>query len=396
MTFCDTCPEPAASPTPVGTPPQPARTLDLPEGVPRLNSFYLYLTSTCNLRCRHCWIAPEHAGKKPVPGTYIDLDLLRDAIREAKTLGLSCAKLTGGEPMHHPQFREVAVMLTEEGISFNMETNGTLMTPELAQFLKKETKCWFSSVSIDSPVAKEHDAFRGVKGAFDAAVRGLDCLVEAGYDNCQVIMAIHRKNRHQMQEVIDLAVQHKARSVKFNPVTRTGRGIEMHEKGEAINFDEYIELARYVNAELRPNAKVELFMSMPPALTPFNELWRTKGRACDCGVAGILGIIGTGEIALCGIGQTIPELVYGKLGETSIRDIWLNNPVILGLRKDLADAANYPGICGNCIHARTCRTGCVANNYGYGGRLVSPPWLCDEAARRGEFPESRMKKRTGN
>ncbi|MDD1694928.1 MAG: hypothetical protein LUQ71_09410, partial [Methanoregula sp.] len=125
-------------------------------------------------------------------------------------------------------------------------------------------------------------------------------------------------------------------------------------------------------------------------------LWRTKGKACDCGVAGILGIIGTGEIALCGIGQTLPELVYGRLGETSIRDIWLNNPVIQGLRKDLADAANYPGICGNCIHARTCRTGCVANNYGYGGKLVSPPWLCDEAARRDVFPKSRMKERKGN
>ncbi|PKG31519.1 MAG: hypothetical protein CW742_12975 [Methanoregula sp.] len=46
--------------------------------------------------------------------------------------------------------------------------------------------------------------------------------------------------------------------------------------------------------------------------------------------------------------------------------------------------------------SRTCRTGCVANNYGYGGKLVSPPWLCDEAARRGVFPESRMKKQTGN
>ena len=395
MTFCDTLPEPPASPGPAATPAEPARTLDLPEGVPPLRAFYLYLTSTCNLRCRHCWIAPEHAGGTPVPGTYIDLDLLRDAIHEAKTLGLGCAKLTGGEPMHHPQFREIAAMLTEEGISFNMETNGTLMTPELAQFLKKETKCWFASVSIDSSVAKEHDAFRGVKGAYDAALHGLDCLVAAGYDNCQVIMTIHRKNRHQMQDVIDLAVQHKARSVKFNPVTKTGRGIEMHEKGETIGFDEYLDLARYVNEELRPKAKVELFMSMPPALTPFNELWRTKGKACDCGVIGILGIIGTGEIALCGIGQTIPELVYGKLGETSIRDIWLNNPVIQGLRKDLADVANYPGICGNCIHARTCRTGCVANNYGYGGKLVSPPWLCDEAARRGVFPESRMRTGTG-
>jgi SynChlorMet cassette radical SAM/SPASM protein ScmF len=386
MTLCDVPEEPV----PVTTG-QPARIIDLPEGVPPLRAFYLYLTSTCNLRCRHCWIAPEHAGVKPKPGQYIDLDALRGAITEAKTLGLASAKLTGGEPMHHPQFREIVELLTAEGISLNMETNGTLMTKEMAHFLKEKSKVGFVSVSLDSPVPAEHDAFRGVKGACEAALRGLDFLVEAGYTNCQVIMAVHHGNRHQMEELVKLAASHKAATVKFNPVTRTGRGIQMHEKGEALNFEEYLELARYVDGELRPKSPVPVIMSMPPALVPFSELWRTKGKACDCGVAGILGILGGGEIALCGIGQTIPELVYGHLGKDSIRDIWHTNPVILGLREDLKNVQEYPGICGSCIHAKSCRTGCVANNYGYGGKLVSPPWLCDEAARKGVFPESRMR-----
>jgi SynChlorMet cassette radical SAM/SPASM protein ScmF len=384
MTLCD-IPE-----TPVPAV-QPARAIYIPEGVPRLNAFYLYLTASCNLRCRHCWIAPGFAGKKPVPGQYIDLDALSSAITEARTLGLSSAKLTGGEPMHHPQFKEIVELLTAEGLSLNMETNGTLMTRELAHFLKEKSNMGFISVSIDSPVPVEHDAFRGVKGAFDAAVQGLDFLVEAGYTNCQVIMAVHHGNRHQMEDLVKLAVEHKAGSVKFNPVTRTGRGIDMHERGEVINFREYLELARYVNEELRPKSPVTVFLSMPPALTPLSELWRTRGKSCDCGVAGILGILGGGEIALCGIGQTIPELVYGHLGKDSIREIWLNHPVILQLREDLKNVSGYPGICGSCIHAKSCRTGCVANNYGYCGKLVSPPWLCDEAARQGVFPESRMR-----
>ena len=174
MSICDVPDEPVVS---TG---QPALIIDLPEGVPRLNAFYLYLTASCNLRCRHCWIAPEYAGGKPVPGKYVDLDALRSAIVEAKTLGLSSAKLTGGEPMHHPQFKEIVEMLTAEGLSLNMETNGTLMTREMAQFLKEKSRVNFISVSIDSPVPAEHDAFRGVKGSFDAVIRGLDFLVEAG------------------------------------------------------------------------------------------------------------------------------------------------------------------------------------------------------------------------
>jgi SynChlorMet cassette radical SAM/SPASM protein ScmF len=384
MTLCDIPEEPVSTG-------QPARTIDLPEGVPMLHTFYIYMTASCNLRCRHCWIAPEFSGGKPVPGKTIDPAALRDAVIEAKTLGLSGAKLTGGEPMLHPQFKEIVELLTSEGLSMTMETNGTLMTRELAHFLKEKSNVNFISVSIDSPVPAEHDAFRGVKGAFDAAIRGLDFLVEAGYTNCQVIMAVHHGNRHQMEALVKLAAEHKAASVKFNPVSQSGRGIDMHERGETLDFSERIELFRYVNEELRPKAPVAVLLSMPPALTPFSELWRTKGMSCDCGVSGILGILGSGEIALCGIGQTIPELVYGHLGKDSIREIWLNNPVILGLRRDLRNISEYPGICGSCIHARSCRTGCVANNYGYSGKLVFPQRLCDEAERQGVFPENRMR-----
>ena len=249
----------------------------------------------------------------------------------------------------------------------------------------------FVSVSIDSPDPKEHDKFRGVKGAQQRALSGLDNLVAAGYKNCQVIMAVHHGNRHQMAELVQLAADHGAGSVKFNPVTPTGRGIEMHEKGEALNFFEHMEMVEYINKDLRPNFKIPVIRPMPPALTPIEELRRTNGRCGDCGVAGILGIVGNGNIALCGIGQTVPELTYGKLGAHSIRDIWLNHPVIQGLRRDLLDVKGYTGICGSCIHAKSCRTGCVANNYVQNGSLVSPQWLCLEAEKAGRFPKSRMR-----
>jgi len=366
------------------------RVLDLPDGVPPLHSFYLYLSASCNLRCRHCWITPEFSNK-PAPGKTIDPKALQDAVIEAKTLGLAHVKLTGGEPMLHPQFKEIVDMLTIEGISMNMETNGTLITQELAHYLKEKTNVDFVSVSIDSSVAAEHDAFRGVRGAFDAALRGLDYLVDAGYANCQVIMSVHRHNRDRMEDLTRLAAEHKAETVKFNPVTWTGRGIAMHERGETLDFREYTALSRWVNNELRQRAPIPVILSMPHALTPLSELWRTKGRSCDCGINTTLGILGTGEIALCGIGQTIPELVYGQLGKNSIKDIWLSHPTILQLRRDLDNTREYPGICGSCIHARSCRTGCVAHNYVYSGRLVFPDWLCDEANRQEMFPKTRLR-----
>ena len=282
-------------------------------------------------------------------------------------------------------------MLTAEGLSMSMETNGTLITQEMAHYLKEKTNVGFVSVSLDSPVPAEHDAFRGVRGAFDAAVSGLDHLVEAGYSNCQVIMSVHRGNRYQMEALTRLAAEHKAATVKFNPVASTSRGIAMYERGETLDFKEHIALSQWVNNEFRPRAPIPVIFSMPPALTPLNELWRQKGASIDCGIITVLGILGTGEIALCGIGQTIPSSCTGHLGMDSIRDIWLSHPVILGLRRDLENTNGYPGICGFCIHAKSYRTGCVANNYVYSGKLIFPEWLCNEAERERAFPKTRLR-----
>lgn len=365
--------------------------IDLPEGVPPLKIFYLYLTACCNLRCRHCWVNPVYEGDILKPDSYIDPVDLKLAVRGGRKLGLSNVKLTGGEPTLHPHFREIVTFLTEEGLSLNMESNGTLITPELARFLKDDSNVSSISVSIDSSDPAKHDRFRGVIGAYQRALLGLDNLVEAGYKNCQVIMAVHHGNYHQMAELVELAADHGAGSVKFNPVNPTGRGIEMHKKGEALSFSEHLKLAEYINNDLRPNSRIPVICPMPPALTPIEELQRKNEGCGDCGVAGVLSIVGNGDIALCGIGQTVPELTYGRLGVDSIREIWLHNPVIQGLRRDLEDVEKYPGICGSCIHAKSCRTGCVANNYVQNGSLVSPQWLCLEAEKAGLFPKTRMR-----
>ena len=83
--------------------------LNLPEGVPPLISLYLYISGSCNLACRHCWITPTHqTGGNG--GQHIDVDDVRKAICEARPLGLQTVKLTGGEPMLHPNFRELISM----------------------------------------------------------------------------------------------------------------------------------------------------------------------------------------------------------------------------------------------------------------------------------------------
>jgi SynChlorMet cassette radical SAM/SPASM protein ScmF len=366
----------------------------LPEGVPPLRTFYIYLSDNCNMRCRHCWIEPRFTDGKPDSGRVVDVDALLVAVREARTLGLTSAKLTGGEPMLHPRFTEVVDLLSAEELSLTMETNGTLLTAEAARHLKDNSRLAFVSVSLDGADARTHDAFRGVEGAFDAALKGLSHLVEAGFKNTQVIMSVHRGNRAQVEALVQLAAARGAASVKLNPVTRTGRGTTMHERGETLDFDEQMDLARYVDKDLGPRAPIPVILNIPPALSSLRKLRRSGASCGDCGVRGILGILGTNQYALCGIGSTCPEFVYGRLGKDSVRDIWLSNPTILLLRRALADVDRFPDICAQCIFARTCRTGCVADNYVRSGQLIATEWMCAEAIRRGVFPATKALRRS--
>jgi hypothetical protein len=94
-------------------------------------------------------------------------------------------------------------------------------------------------------------------------------------------------------------------------------------------------------------------------------------------------------MALCGIGRTLPGLCFGKLGEASVADVWMNHPKLEQLRSELDGP--YRGICGQCIHANRCLSYCVALNYQQNGHLVTPYWLCAKAHEEGFFPASRLR-----
>ena len=188
--------------------------------------------------------------------------------------------------------------------------------------------------------------------------------------------------------VTKLAVQLGAESLKFNPVVHMGRAVGMSERDETLGFEEILELARFVRGELQERTPIRLILATPLALYTVREL-TSRGLDGACHVRHILGILGSGEMAVCGIGRTIPELCFGNLAETSVADVWLNHPVLHRLRQDLD--GEYPGVCGRCIHAKRCLTWCVAQNYQEAGQLVAPAWMCDQAYERGVFPKGRLR-----
>jgi SynChlorMet cassette radical SAM/SPASM protein ScmF len=178
-----------------------------------LSQIYFYLTEGCNLRCRHCWIAPKYQSEGNSYRT-LDLDLFKSIIEQAKPLGLTGVKLTGGEPFLHPQINEILEYIQAEDLQLTVETNGVLCTPGLAQKMAA-CKDPFVSVSLDGANSETHEWVRGVTGCFEDALNGIRNLVDAGLKP-QIIMSIMRQNKDQMESIVRLSERLGAGSVKFN------------------------------------------------------------------------------------------------------------------------------------------------------------------------------------
>lgn len=352
-----------------------------------LNQIYFYLTEGCNLACRHCWIAPKFQTKKTAY-PMLELDLFRSIIEQAKPLGLSRVKLTGGEPLMHPEIDDILEHIRLENLRLTIETNGLLCTPRLAQKIKNCNNP-FVSVSLDGMDAKTHEWIRGVEGSFEEAKEGIRNLVKAGLKP-QIILSVMRCNRHQMESVVRLAESLGVGSVKFNPVQPTERGMKMRDAGETLTIDELVSLGRWVETTLSELTNLRVFYHHPAAFRPLGKMFGNNGSGKgDCGILGILGVLANGSYALCGIGESVQDLIFGHAAKDRLKDVWNNTPVLQQLREGLPD--RLEGVCGNCLMKSRCLGSCVAQNYYRSKNLLAPFWYCEEARDRGLFPESRLR-----
>ncbi len=351
-----------------------------------LDQIYFYLTEGCNLRCSHCWIQPKYQAEgRSYPA--LPLDLFRSIIEQARPLGLSAVKLTGGEPLLHPQIYEILELIQIEELDLVVETNGVLCTPELARKMAAGRNP-FVSVSLDGADAETHEWVRGVVGCFEDALQGIRNLVATGIQP-QIIMTVMRRNQDQMEKIVRLAEKLGADSVKFNILQPIARGEKMHQTGETLSIEELIELGRWAENGLSESTNLGIIYSHPMAFRPLGKMLGENGDGCGvCGILGIIGVLANGSYALCGIGETVPELVYGHADTDRLKDVWNNNHVLLEIREGIPD--RFEGACSDCLMKKVCLGYCLAYNYYISKSLWASSWYCEEARNRGLFPKTRI------
>lgn len=178
------------------------------------------ITRTCNLKCIHCY-ADSHAEKYPGELTWEQCCAVIDDLADYR---VSALLLSGGEPLVHPLLPKILERATERGLKVTISTNGTRITPEYAALFKKLGVAYVG-ISLDG-IGEVHDRFRGVKGAFEQAVRGFKRCEDVG-QKTGLRLTLTRNNVQCMSDILDFIERENIRRVCFYHLVPTGRGVDV-------------------------------------------------------------------------------------------------------------------------------------------------------------------------
>ena len=101
------------------------------KGIPISGSFEL--TPLCNLDCKMCYV---HLNREQMAGAQLlTVEQWKHIMQQAIDGGMMYARLTGGECLTYPGFRELYSFLHSKGIETAILSNGLLMDADMVEFL---------------------------------------------------------------------------------------------------------------------------------------------------------------------------------------------------------------------------------------------------------------------
>lgn len=200
--------------------------------MPQPRLIFWELTTGCNLRCIHCRATAQELSSPLDLPTPKALNLI-DQISQRS---LPILVLSGGEPLYRKDVFEIARYATDRGLPVALATNGTLVTPEVAEKIRR-AGVRRVSISLDGAEAATHDTFRGIPGSFAAALRGMKNLEDVGVP-VQINTTIARHNAHQLPQILDLAIRLGAVALHTFLLVPVGCGVEIAEQ-QMVPADEY-------------------------------------------------------------------------------------------------------------------------------------------------------------
>ncbi|AJA46543.1 coenzyme PQQ synthesis protein E [Clostridium pasteurianum DSM 525 = ATCC 6013] len=313
-------------------------------------------TRTCNLKCKHCYADSDSR----IYEEELSTEEAKKFIDDLHGFKVPVILFSGGEPFLRKDLFELIEYSTQRNIRSTISTNGTLIDKDAAIKLK-QCGVGYVGISLDG-IGKSHDEFRGTKGSFDNALRGIRNCREAG-QKVGLRFTINKHNYGQLKDIFRLIEEEKINRVCFYHLVYSGRGSSM--MNEDITHDEAREAMNLIiEKTMEMGDKVEILTVDNHADSVY--LYLEAEKKCKNLSQNILKLMklnggNRSGIAIANVDykgnvhpdQFTTQYTFGNVKERSFGDIWsdTSNSIIDGLknRKNL-----LKGRCGICKWLEVC------------------------------------------
>jgi AdoMet-dependent heme synthase len=341
-------------------------------GIPPLRLVAWESTRNCNLSCVHCRASATCGPYTGELDTQAAFGLMSQIAEIAKPIVI----LTGGEPLLRADIFDIAAHGTNLGLRMVMAPNGTLVTEPIAEKMAR-SGIRRISISLDGATADSHDAFRGVPGAFEGALQGIENAKAAGIE-FQINTTITKANLEQIPRILSLAESLGAVAHHIFLLVPTGRGkyivdqeIDAREYEQTLNW--FYDQREKTKLQLKATCAPHYYRILRQRARSENKTVTFDSHGLDAVTRGCLAGSGFCFISHRGIVQPCGflDLNCGDVTRQSFAEIWRNSPHF----KTLRDPGKLEGKCGVCEFRKVCG-GCRARAHEAFGDFMAEEPLC--------------------
>lgn len=158
------------------------------------------LAHQCNLHCCHCYI-PGCASREPKTTKQKELSSqeICSILDQLSDMGCFQLNLTGGEIFTLPDILKIIGYSKKKGFYTSLLSNGTLITPEVADQLK-DLGVNQVDITVYGITEKSYERITRVPGSFRGCLRGIQLLRERDIPVC-LKMTVITLNKNEFSEI---------------------------------------------------------------------------------------------------------------------------------------------------------------------------------------------------
>jgi radical SAM protein with 4Fe4S-binding SPASM domain len=324
------------------------------------------ITRRCNLKCIHCY---SDSDAREYPGE-LSWDQCVGVVDDLAQYGVPGVLLSGGEPLIHPRFFDLATYARGKGLRLTLSTNGTLIDQEAATRIKGLGFAYVG-ISLDG-IGATHDYFRGREGSFNKAVQAFRNCKEVG-QKVGLRLTLSRNNIDDLDRILDLIEQEDIDRVCFYHLVYSGRGsnlVDVTHEDSRNAVDRIIDRTVRWAAEGKPREVLTVDQPADGAYLYLRLLRENPARAEE--VMALLKWNGGGSHGSgTGIGnidtqgnvhpdQFWQSLTLGNVKQEPFSKIWRNqnNETLMALRNRTSrlegrcSTCRFLGVCGGGFRVR--------------------------------------------